>query len=65
RAALAAPHLWLIEGARLTLLVGIVFLMTVKPELLGSLLALVTMLLLGVITGLISRYAPSPTFVKE
>ncbi|MGZ3637528.1 MAG: hypothetical protein ACXVCX_06770 [Ktedonobacterales bacterium] len=65
RAALAAPHLWLIEGARLTLLVGIVFLMTVKPELLGSLLALVTMLLLGVITGLISRYAPSPTLVKE
>ncbi|HEX8034954.1 MAG TPA: hypothetical protein VF510_13950, partial [Ktedonobacterales bacterium] len=65
RAELAAPHLWLIEGARLTLLVGIVFLMTFKPDLLGSLLALATMLLLGVITGLISRNVPTPTFVKE
>lgn len=65
RAALAAPHLWLIEGARVTLLIGIVFLMTTKPDLFGSVLALVIMLLLGIITGLISRYAPTPTVAKE
>lgn len=65
RAVLAAPDLWLVEGARLTLLIGIVFLMTTKPDLFWSVLALVIMLLLGIITGLISRIVPTPTLVKE
>lgn len=65
RVALAAPHLWLVEGARMTLLIGIVFLMTVKPDLLGSLLTLTIMLLLGLITGLFSHNAPAPSLVKE
>lgn len=52
---LAASQLWLAEGARLGLLVGIVFLMTVKPDALGSLLVLASMLVLGLILGALAQ----------
>jgi hypothetical protein len=65
RAQLSAPRLWLMEATRMTLLVGIVFLMTVKPDAAGSLLALVGMLVLGLILGAISRRAPRLSSRKE
>lgn len=65
RAQLTAPLLWLTEATRLTLLVGIVFLMTVKPDALLSLLVLVSMLILGIILGALSRRAPRPSRREE
>jgi VanZ family protein len=59
RDQLTAPRLWLSEGIRLTLLVGIVFLMTMKPDMLSSLLVLVSMLILGMILGMISQRSQS------
>jgi hypothetical protein len=53
RAQLRASPLWLAEGTRLMLLVGIVYLMTVKPDLLSSVVVLVSSLLLGLLLGAI------------
>jgi hypothetical protein len=55
RTQLMAPQLWLSEGIRLTLLTGILSLMTIKPDMLFSLLILVAMLILGIILGTISQ----------
>src|SRR5260221_10995398 len=55
RTQLLAPRLWLAEAIRLTLLVGIVCLMTIKPDILFSFLILVGMLILGIILGTISQ----------
>lgn len=55
RTQLLAPRLWLAETIRLMLLVGILCLMTIKPDILFSLLVLVGMLLLGIILGTISQ----------
>lgn len=65
RAQLSAPHLWLMEATRMTLLVGIVFLMTVKPDALLSLIVLAGMLILGLILGAISRRASGSISRKE
>ncbi|HEY7021191.1 MAG TPA: hypothetical protein VH349_08740 [Ktedonobacterales bacterium] len=51
RAQLMASPLWLAEGARVMLLVGIVYLMTMKPDLISSVVALVSALLLGLLLG--------------
>jgi len=53
RTQLLAPQLWQAEAIRLTLLIGILCLMTIKPDLLFSLLILVGMLLLGIVLGTI------------
>lgn len=45
------PLLWVAMQARLGLALGIVFLMSVKPDLAGSLLAIVIALLLGLATA--------------
>ena len=50
RTQLMAPRLWLAEGVRLMLLVGILYLMAMKPDMLFSLLILVGMLILGTIS---------------
>ncbi len=55
RTQLLAPRLWLAEAIRLMLLVGIVCLMTIKPDILFSFLILVGMLILGIILGTISQ----------
>ncbi|MGI9057775.1 MAG: hypothetical protein ACR2H5_04280 [Ktedonobacteraceae bacterium] len=55
RSQLMAPQLWLAESIRLTLLIGILALMTIKPDMLFSLLILVGMLILGIILGTISQ----------
>ena len=55
RTQLLAPRLWLAEAIRLTLLVGIVCLMTIKPDILFSFLILVGMLILGTLLGTISQ----------
>lgn len=52
-AQLIARRLWLAEGMRLMLLVGIVSLMTLKPDLPLALIILAGMLVLGLILGLI------------
>jgi len=65
RAQLTAPQLWLLEGARLSLLVGIVFLMTVKPDLPGSLFALGVTLTLGLILGALAQRVFRPRPRKE
>lgn len=51
RAGLMASPLWLAEGSRAMLLVGIVYLMAVKPDLLSSVIALVSSFLLGLLLG--------------
>lgn len=55
RAQLTATRLWLAEGTQLMLLVGIVFLMTLKPNLLFSVVDLVSALLLGILLGVLLR----------
>jgi len=65
RAQLTAPQLWLAEGMRLTLLVGIVCLMTMKPDTFSSLLILVSMLILGMILGTIYQRSPRRISRKE
>lgn len=65
RRALLAPRLWLAEGSRLMLLVGIVTLMTMKPDTLFSWLILAGMLLLGIILGMLIQRSPKPILQKE
>jgi len=50
---LHSPSLWFSEVIRVALLIGIVFLMTNKPELVETLVASVTALLLGLICALL------------
>ncbi len=65
RAQLIAPQLWLAEGVRLMLLVGILCLMTIKPDMLFSLLTLVGMLILGIVLGTISQRSPGHVSRKQ
>lgn len=65
RAQLMAPQLWLAEGVRLMLLVGILCLMTMKPDILFSLLTLVGMLILGIVLGTISQRSPGRVSQRE
>lgn len=51
RRQMEAPGLWLTEGARFMLLIGIVYLMTVKPTLPFVIAALGIALLLGLLLG--------------
>ena len=55
RTRLLAPQLWLPEGIRLMLLIGILYLMAMKPNMLSSLLILIGMLILGIILGVIAQ----------
>lgn len=55
RTQLKAPQLWLAESIRLALLIGILALMTIKPDMLFSLLILAGMLIVGIILGTISQ----------
>lgn len=50
-----SPVLWLAANAIMATLVGIVFLMTVKPDILGSLIALSIALLVGLVIGLVTQ----------
>lgn len=65
RAQLLAQRLWLTETIRLTLLVGILSLMTIKPDMLFSWLILVGMLLLGIILGILVQRSPRHISRKE
>jgi Predicted integral membrane protein (DUF2269) len=65
RRALLAPRLWLAEGIRLALLVGLLCLMTMKPDTLFSWLILAGMLLLGIILGVLPQRSPKPSSQKE
>jgi hypothetical protein len=58
RTQLLAPSLWLAEAIRLALLLGILCLMTIKPDMLFSWLILVVMLLLGIILGVSVQRSP-------
>jgi hypothetical protein len=55
-----APFLWLATNAITAVPVGIVFLMTVKPDLLGSLLALGVALVVGLVAGVLLLRLPAP-----
>ena len=60
REQIESPMLWLGEVIRIALLVGVVFLMTTKPGLVGILIALGAALVLGLIcTFLFRRMGPS------
>lgn len=65
RTQLLAPSLWLAEAIRLTLLIGILCLMTIKPDMLFSWLILTTMLLLGLILGVLVQRSPGQISRKE
>ncbi len=65
RTQLLSPRLWLAEAIRLTLLVGILCLMTIKPDILYSLLVLLGMLLLGILLGMITQHSHRHTSRKE
>ncbi len=65
RARLLAPQLWLSEGIRLMLLLGILSLMTIKPDILFSVLILVGMLILGIVLGTISQRLPALVSQKQ
>jgi len=65
RTQLLAPRLWLVEAIRLALLVGILCLMTIKPDMLFSWLILVGMLLLGIILGVLVQLSPRQLSQKE
>lgn len=65
RTRLLAPQLWLSESIRLTLLVGILCLMAMKPDMLFSLLILVGMLVLGIVLGTLSRRSPGHAFQRQ
>lgn len=58
RTQLLAPQLWLAEGVRLMLLLGILCLMTIKPDMLFSTLILIGMLILGIVLGTIAQRLP-------
>jgi hypothetical protein len=53
------------EATRLTLLLGVVFLMTMKPGALVSLLTLVSMLILGVALGVVAQRSIVPNIQQE
>ncbi|GAC1306838.1 MAG: hypothetical protein NVSMB27_45050 [Ktedonobacteraceae bacterium] len=60
REQISSPALWLGEVIRIALLVGVVFLMTNKPGLAGTLIALGGALVLGLICALLlGRIGPS------
>jgi hypothetical protein len=60
REQISSPALWLGEVIRIALLVGVVFLMTNKPGLVGTLIALGAALVLGLICALLfGRIGPS------
>ena len=63
RIQLQTSRLWLPEAIRLTLLVGILCLMTIKPDLLFSLLTLISMLFLGIILGMISQRSHDHSYI--
>jgi hypothetical protein len=65
RALLMTPHLWLAEGVRLMLLFGILCLMTIKPDMLFSILILIGMLVLGLILGMLSQRLPGRLSQKQ
>lgn len=65
RTQLLAPSLWLAEAIRLTLLIGILCLMTIKPAVIFSWLILVAMLLLGIILGVLVQRSPRQISRKE
>lgn len=65
RAQLLAPRLWLAEAIRLTLLIGMLCLMIIKPDVLFSLLVLVGMLLLGIVLGTIAQRSSRRLSGKE
>jgi hypothetical protein len=58
------PVLWLAANAIMAALVGIVFLMTVKPDILGSLVALGIALLVGLAIGLVTLRQPAGAAVE-
>lgn len=59
RSLLLAPQLWFSEGIRLMLLLGILALMTVKPDLAVSVLILLGMLILGIVLGALAQRLPA------
>jgi len=65
RARLLAPQLWLTEGIRLMLLLGILSLMTIKPDMLFSVLILAGMLILGIVLGMIAQRLPGRVSHKQ
>jgi hypothetical protein len=65
RTQLLAPRLWLAEAIRLALLIGILWLMTIKPDILFSWLILAGMLLLGIILGVLVQRSPKRLSRKE
>jgi len=65
RTQLMAPQLWLAEGVRLMLLIGILCLMTMKPDILFSLLILGGMLILGIVLGTVSQRSPGRVSQKQ
>lgn len=65
RTQLLAPRLWLTEAIRLTLLIGTLCLMTMKPDVLFSCLILTGMLLLGIILGVLVQRSPRHISRKE
>ena len=65
RAQLLAPHLWLAEGVRLMLLLGILCLMIIKPDMLFSILILAVMLILGIVLGMLSQRLPGRLSQKQ
>lgn len=65
RAQLLAPQLWLAECIRLLLLIGTLCLMTIKPDMLFSILILGGMLLLGIVVGVIVQRSPGRVSQKQ
>ena len=65
RARLLAPQLWLSEGIRLMLLLGILSLMIIKPDMLFSVLILAGMLILGIVLGTIAQRLPGSVSQKQ
>ena len=65
RTQLMAPQLWLAEGMRFTVLVGILCLMTIKPDVLFSVLILVGMLILGIVVGTIAQRSAGRVSQKQ
>lgn len=65
RAQLMAPQLWLAEGVRFMVLLGILCLMTIKPDILFSLLILAGMLILGIVVGTIAQRSAGRVSQKQ
>lgn len=65
RLRLFAPQLWFAEAVRLMLLFGILCLMTIKPDMLFSVLILGGMLILGLILGMFAQRLPGPLSQKQ